>query len=89
MIHPAASKSQRAASAATPQDEWWGAGSAPVLDVQAEHDPWRLPATRNGIRDDLGAGRVTVVVIPDASHALIPEQPQALVNAVRDWTRTI
>jgi pimeloyl-ACP methyl ester carboxylesterase len=87
--HPAASKSQRAASAATPQDEWWTAGSAPVLDIQAESDPWRPAETRNGIRDDMGAGRVTVVVVPDASHALIPEQPDAVVRAVRDWTRTI
>jgi pimeloyl-ACP methyl ester carboxylesterase len=87
--HPVASKSQRAASAATPQGDWWGAGFAPVLDIQAEHDPWRPADTRNGIRDDLGAGRVTVVVIPDASHALIPEQPAAVVRAVRDWTRTI
>jgi pimeloyl-ACP methyl ester carboxylesterase len=86
--HPMAAKSQRAASAATPQDDWWTAGSAPVLDVQAEHDPWRPANTRNGILDDLGAARVTVVVIPDASHALIPEQPEALVRAVRDWTQT-
>jgi pimeloyl-ACP methyl ester carboxylesterase len=87
--HPVASRSQRAASAATPQDEWWGAGSAPVLDIQAELDPWRPANTREGIRDDLGAARVTVVVIPDASHALIPEQPEAVVRAVRAWTRTI
>jgi pimeloyl-ACP methyl ester carboxylesterase len=87
--HPAASKSQRAASAATPQHEWWGAGAASVLDLQAEFDPWRPTDTRNGIRDDLGAERVTVVVIPDASHALIPEQPDAVVHAVRAWTRSI
>jgi pimeloyl-ACP methyl ester carboxylesterase len=87
--HPVAAKSQRAASAATPQDDWWTAGSAPVLDIQAEFDPWRPADTRDGIRSDLGAGRVTVVVIPDASHALIPEQPEAVVRAVRDWTRTI
>jgi pimeloyl-ACP methyl ester carboxylesterase len=87
--HPVASKSQRAASAATPQGDWWDAGSAPVLDMQAEHDPWRPADTRNGILDDLGAARVTVVVIPDASHALIPEQPEAVVRAVRDWTRTL
>jgi pimeloyl-ACP methyl ester carboxylesterase len=87
--HPLASKSQRAASAATPQDEWWTAGSAPVLDIQAELDPWRPADTRNGIRDDLGASRVTVVVIADASHALIPEQPLAVVRAVRDWTRSL
>jgi pimeloyl-ACP methyl ester carboxylesterase len=87
--HPVAAKSQRAASAATAQGDWWGAGSAPVLDIQAEFDPWRPANTRDGIRNDLGADRVTVVVIPDASHALIPEQPTAVVRAVRDWTRTI
>jgi pimeloyl-ACP methyl ester carboxylesterase len=87
--HPEASKAQRAASAATPQEHWWNAGAAPVLDIQAEHDPWRPAATRNGIRDDLGADRVTVVVIPGASHALIPEQPDAVVQAVRAWTRRI
>ena len=87
--HPVASRSQRAASAATPQHEWWHAGSAPVLDIQAEFDPWRPPETRDGVRTDLGPDRVTVVVVPDASHALIPEQPVAVVRAVRDWTRTI
>jgi pimeloyl-ACP methyl ester carboxylesterase len=87
--HPRASKSQRAASAATPQADWWTAGHAPVLDIQAELDPWRPQTTRNGISDDLGADRVTIVVIPNASHALIPEQPDAVVRAVRDWTRTI
>ena len=87
--HPVASRSQRAASAATPQHEWWGSGVAPVLDIQAELDPWRPAGTRDGIRDDLGSDRVTVVVVPDASHALIPEQPVAVVRAVRDWTRTI
>jgi pimeloyl-ACP methyl ester carboxylesterase len=87
--HPAAAKAQRAASAATPQADWWTAGSAPVLDMQAESDPWRPASTRAGITDDLGADRVTVVVIPDASHALIPEQPDAVVQAVLAWTRRI
>ena len=85
--HPAASKSQRAASAATNQQDWWTAGTAPVLDLQADLDPWRPPHTRMGIVEDLGADRVTVVAIPDASHALIPEQPLAVVRAVRHWTR--
>lgn len=83
--HPVASRSQRAASNATPQEEWWHAGTAPVLDIQAELDPWRPRNTVNSIRDDLGADRVTVVVIPNASHALIPEQPEAVVKAVADW----
>jgi len=85
--HKAAGAAQRAASAATPRQEWWTAGTAPVLDVQAEHDPWRPRDTLNQMRDDLGADRVTVVVIPDASHALIPEQPGKLIEAVLDWMR--
>jgi len=87
--YKAASKSQRAAAAATPIEDWWGAGSAPILDIQAKRDPWRPPATRFSIRDDLGADRVRIVVIADASHALIPEQPQAVVNAVLDWTHSL
>jgi pimeloyl-ACP methyl ester carboxylesterase len=85
--HKAAGAAQRAAATATPQAEWWTAGTAPVLDLQAEKDPWRPRDTLNQMRDDLGAERATVVVIPDASHALIPEQPEKLVAAVLDWMR--
>ncbi len=85
--HPLAAKSQRAAAAATSIEDWWTAGSAPLLDLQAELDPWRPPGTRSDIVDDLGADRVTVVVIADASHALIPEQPDAVVHAVLGWIR--
>ena len=87
--HPVAAKAQRAASAATDQNDWWTAGSAPVLDMRAAFDPWRPAETRTGIVDDLGADRVSVVVIPDASHALMPEQPEAVVKAVLDWTRRL
>ncbi len=85
--HKVAGAAQRAASNATPQAEWWTAGSAPVLDVQAEQDPWRPRDTLYQMRDDLGADRVTVVVIPDASHALVPEQPDKVVAVVLDWMR--
>ena len=87
--HPAVTAAQRAATAAAPRPEWWTAGRAPVLDIQAAGDPWRPPGTENDFHDDLGAGRVTVVVIPDASHALFPEQPAALVAAITDWARRL
>jgi pimeloyl-ACP methyl ester carboxylesterase len=85
--HPVASRSQRAASNATPQEEWWNAGSAPVLDLQGADDPWRPRATVDDFRRDLGADRVTVVVIPDCSHAMFPEQPEAVVREVLAWVR--
>jgi pimeloyl-ACP methyl ester carboxylesterase len=38
----------------------------------------------NEIREEFGE-RATVVVIPNASHALIPEQPAAVVEAIVAW----
>lgn len=87
--HPEAGKSQHAASAATPQQEWWTAGSAPVLDLQGALDPWRPRDTADDFRRDLGAERVTVVVLPDCSHAMFPEQAVAAVQAVVDWIGTL
>ena len=87
--HQAASVSQRAASAATPQAEWWTAGTAPVLDLQGADDPWRPRSTVDDFRRDLGADRVTVVVLPDCSHAMMPEQPEAVVREVLAWIRRL
>lgn len=82
--HAKARLIQRAASAASPRETWWHAGRAPILDLIAQRDPFRPPATWNENRDDFG-DRVTVCVIPDASHALIPEQPVAVAEAVVAW----
>jgi pimeloyl-ACP methyl ester carboxylesterase len=87
--HKAAGAAQRAASNATPRAEWWIAGSAPVLDLQAVRDPWRPRDTVNQMREDLGVDRVTIVTIEDASHALIPEQPERTVQAVLNWMRGV
>jgi len=85
--HSAASKSQHAATAATPQEEWWTAGTAPVLDLQGAQDPWRPRETVGDFQRDLGAHRVTVQVIDQCSHAMFPEQAGAVVHAVLAWIR--
>ena len=79
--HPEAKRAQRIATDATPQHEWWQAGVAPILDVQPEDDVMIPPESRSRYRDDLGE-RVTVVRIPDAGHALLPEQPAAVARAL-------
>jgi pimeloyl-ACP methyl ester carboxylesterase len=38
----------------------------------------------NEMREEFGE-RVSVVVIPNASHALIPEQPAVVVAAILAW----
>src|SRR5450631_2881007 len=81
---PEADEAQLAAGRATRQAEWWGGGTAPLLDLQGALDPFKPRAMANEIRDEFGE-RVTIVVIPNASHALIPEQPAAVVDAIVAW----
>jgi pimeloyl-ACP methyl ester carboxylesterase len=82
--HPEVRDSQRAAVAAVKQDEWWSGGSAPLLDLQAAQDPFKPASKRNEMKNEFG-DRVTLVVIDNASHALIPEQPKAVVDALVEW----
>lgn len=84
--YPKISESQRLAGRATKQAHWWSGGNAPLLDLQAELDLFKPVSTRNEIRDQFGE-RVTVKVIPDAGHALVPEQPGAVVDAIVSWEK--
>jgi pimeloyl-ACP methyl ester carboxylesterase len=86
--HPEIRDAQRAAVAAVKQDEWWSGGTAPLLDLQAANDPFKPESKRNEMKDEFGS-RVTVMVIPNASHALIPEQPKAVVEALSRWIKTL
>ena len=87
-FHPEVNASQRAAGLATPQAAWWGAGSAPLLDLQAEFDRFRPRETANELREELGE-RVTVALVRGAGHALVPEQPRAVAEALLAWMKTL
>jgi pimeloyl-ACP methyl ester carboxylesterase len=86
--YPEVNESQFAAGRATRQEEWWGAGRAPLLDLQAALDPFKPREMTNELKEEFGE-RVSVAVIPDASHALIPEQPAAVVAAIVAWMRKL
>jgi pimeloyl-ACP methyl ester carboxylesterase len=77
-------EAQLAAGRATRQSEWWGGGTAPLLDLQGALDPFKPRSMMNELRDEFGE-RASVVVIANASHALIPEQPVAVVEAIVAW----
>lgn len=63
----------------TPIDDYFSAGSVvPILDLHAEHDAVVIP---NIMKPYLG-DRVTEAVIQDAGHAMAPEQPQAMCDAI-------
>lgn len=87
--HPEAQRIARAAIAATPRETWWSAGRAPILELQPTEDPFKPPAKRGELAADLGAARVTAVLIPNASHALFHEQPEATAEAIVRWARSL
>jgi pimeloyl-ACP methyl ester carboxylesterase len=86
--HPDVRDKQRAAVAAVKQSDWWSGGTAPLLDLQAANDPFKPPEKRNEMKDEFG-DRVTIAVVAGASHALIPEQPKAVVEALTGWIRSL
>jgi pimeloyl-ACP methyl ester carboxylesterase len=82
--YPDVDAMQFAAGRATPQSEWWPGGNVPLLDLQGALDPFKPRAFMNEMKEEFGE-RVIIAVIPNASHALIPEQPQAVVDAIVAW----
>ena len=87
--YPEVMHAQHQASLAVAPDEYWTAGKAPVLDLLAGDDPFRPPGSRHDIQNDLGRERVTVVVVPNASHSIVPEQPAAVVEAIVAWVNSM
>jgi pimeloyl-ACP methyl ester carboxylesterase len=82
---PAVAAAQLAASRATPLAEWWDAGTAPMLVVQGLED-FVPPANGRALRQTLG-DRVRLIELARAGHALLPEQPEAIVQAVLTFLR--
>ena len=87
--HEEVMHAERAATEATPREEWWHAGKAPIFDVIPASDACTPPESRNRYRDELGADRVITTVIPNAGHALLPEQPEAVAKAVIGYLKQI
>ncbi len=86
--HPETEKAENEASRATPVDEWFACGAAPILDLQAENDAV-APRKFAGVLKAALGDRVTVVVIPNAGHALVPEQPEAMAKAIAAFARSL
>ena len=78
---PEAAALQAVADGATPVDAWWRAGAAPLLVIQGLEDRMALPANGRMLADQLGE-RVTLVELAGASHALLPERPDAIAETV-------
>jgi pimeloyl-ACP methyl ester carboxylesterase len=88
-FHESVQKSEVIARDATPQSEYWSAGTVPILDLQAEFDPYRPASTRDELVKEFGAQRITTVLIKNAAHAVIVEQPREVADAIIAWAKRL
>jgi pimeloyl-ACP methyl ester carboxylesterase len=86
--YPDVLAAQHMAGDRTTRDEDFAAGGSPILYVQPSHDPLANVDDASTYRDRLGS-RVTVVVIRQASHAVIVEQPDAVSDALITYARRL
>jgi len=84
--HPDVLAAERIAGDRTPREEDYAAGRAPVLYLQPDHDPLAHVENAQEYKRALG-DRVTVVVIPHASHAAIAEQPEFIADELAKYAR--
>jgi pimeloyl-ACP methyl ester carboxylesterase len=82
--YPATLKMQRGAAQTVSRSDYWSCGNVPLLELIGAYDPWKPKQYWNELRSEFG-DRVTTVIIENASHALFPEQPDALADAVLPW----
>jgi pimeloyl-ACP methyl ester carboxylesterase len=86
--HPAVLAVQRIAGDQTSREEDYAAGKVPILYLQPDHDPLAHAEDAQEFKRALG-DRVTVVVIHNASHAAIAEQPDAISDALIAYARAL
>jgi pimeloyl-ACP methyl ester carboxylesterase len=82
--YPAVADMQRKALTRIKPAVWWTAGTARVLVVQAAEDAIALPANSEELVSALG-DRAQLVTIDHAGHAILPEQPQQVLDAIVSW----
>jgi pimeloyl-ACP methyl ester carboxylesterase len=83
---PGAAPVHVAAGSATPTEDWWDAGRAPLLVIQGLDDQIAPPANGHALRDQLG-DRVSVIDLTDAGHALLVERPHEIAEAMITFIR--
>ena len=84
--HPEVLTAERIAGDKTSREEDYAGGIAPILYLQPAHDPLAHGDHAREYQQRLG-GRVTIVIIPQASHAAIAEQPAFISATLIDYAR--
>ena len=86
--YPNVLAAQRIAGDQTPRSEDYASGKVPVLYMQPSHDP--LAHAEDAIEYKAALGdRLTIVKIPQSSHAAIAEQPDFIAHEIATWAKSI
>ncbi|MGC6476043.1 MAG: alpha/beta fold hydrolase [Parvibaculales bacterium] len=78
---------QAAATANTPAQDWYHAGGKPLFVIQGAQDSVAPPALSGDVLQQEFPDRVSTLTLPDAGHALLPEQPTLIEAAVLSFLR--
>lgn len=86
--YPEVLAAQRIAGDQTARTEDYASGQAPVLYMQPSHDPLAHAEDAVEYKTALGE-RLTIVKIPQSSHAAIAEQPDFIAREIATWAKWI
>jgi len=81
---PAVFVAHLATGRGVPLQDWWGAGTAPLLVIQGLDDTAAPPANGHALREQFG-DRVRVIDLPRAAHFMLLEQPEVVTRAVTEF----
>jgi pimeloyl-ACP methyl ester carboxylesterase len=84
--YPLVAAAQLEAQQRTPTKDWSTAGTADTLIIRPQFDRMVSPASTRLLANELG-GKVSLIEVPNAGHALLPEQPDAVAVTVLTWLR--
>jgi pimeloyl-ACP methyl ester carboxylesterase len=79
--YPDVVRPQQAAGAAVDVKMWWAGGFAPIVVLQALDDLVAVPENSRRLASEF-PNRVTLIEIPNAGHAMLPEQPELIATAI-------
>ena len=86
--YPDIATSQSAATQATNIDDWWVVEDRPILIVQGLEDVIAVPENGHLLAEEVGTD-VTVVDLENAGHALLPEVPDQIANAMVEFLNKV
>lgn len=83
--HAKTGRLQGEATRATPADAWTAGGAGPMLVIAGLQDTIAPPEDTIDILEERFPDRITAVRLDGAGHALLPEKPDEIAEAVLIW----